>query len=84
MPKKSRFKAQAKAIAKIEASAKASYLRKKVITEIIPPDVSRTKASAWLTLISPITEWAGLKGDALKYRRQQLRIQQKETLLKIG
>lgn len=34
----------------------------------------------WLDLISPITEWAGLRGDALRYRRAQLRIQQEIAL----
>lgn len=68
----------------VGAVAKATFQRKKVVTEVIPEDVSRAKAGAWLTLISPITEWAGLKGDALRYRRQQLRIQQEETLVRLA
>lgn len=75
-----KIKAEAKAIAKVEASVKASYHRKKTTTETIPPDVTRAKAGAWLDAISPITEWAGLKGDALRYRRLQLRIQQEAAL----
>jgi hypothetical protein len=71
---------RAKATAKFEAIAKASYQRKKTITEVIPADVTRAKTGRWLDLISPITEWAGLKGDALRYRRQQLRIQQEAAL----
>lgn len=84
MSKKSSIKTEAKAVARVEASAKASFKRKKNVTEVIPPDVIRAKASAWLDLISPITEWAGLKGDALKFERQQLRIQQEESLLLIA
>jgi hypothetical protein len=74
----------AKATARLEAVAKASYQRKKITTEVIPSDVSRAKAGAWLDLISPITEWAGLRGDALRYRRTQLRIQQEETLFRLA
>src|SRR5580704_17210450 len=74
----------ARATAKVEAVAKATYQRKKTTTEVVPPDVTRAKAGAWLTLLSPITEWAGLKGDALKFRRRLLRIQQEETLLRIA
>jgi hypothetical protein len=79
-----KIKAEAKAVAKVEASVKASYQRKKTITEVIPEDVTRAKASAWLTLISPITQWAGLKGDALEFQRKLLRIQQEETLLRVA
>lgn len=74
----------AKASAKIEAIAKATYARKRHVTQIIPPDVTRAKAGRWLDLISPITEWAGLKGDALRYRRQQLRIQQESSLVRLA
>lgn len=80
MAKKPIIRAEAKAVAKFEASAKASFERKKLITEIIPPDVTRAKAGAWLDIISPITQWARLKSDALWYRRQQLRIQQEVAL----
>jgi hypothetical protein len=79
-----KIRAEAKAVAKIEASARASFQRKKTITEVIPVDVTRAKAGAWLDIISPITEWAGLKGDALRYKRQQLRIQQEITLQRIA
>jgi hypothetical protein len=74
----------AKASTRLEAVAKATYQRKKTTTEVIPPDVTRAKASAWLTLLSPITEWAGLKGDALNFQRRLLRIQQEETLLRVA
>jgi hypothetical protein len=74
----------AKASAKFEAVAKATYQRKKITTEVVPPNVSRAKAGAWLDLISPITEWAGLKGDALRYRRAQLRIQQDNALERLA
>lgn len=82
MPKKRVHKAvmEARASAKAEAVVKASYQRKRITTEIIPPDVTRAKAGAWLSLISPITEWAGLKGDALRYKRAQLRVQQEAAL----
>lgn len=62
------------------ASATASYKRKKTTTEIIPPDVTRAKAGRWLDLISPITEWAGLRGDALRFQRDQLQIRQEAAL----
>jgi hypothetical protein len=84
MRPKGKIQANIKATAKFHAVAKAAYQRKKTITEVIPPDVSRAKASAWLTLISPITEWAGLKGDALRNRRAQLRIEQEESLAKLA
>ena len=71
------------ATAKIEASARASYSRKKTTTEIIPPDVTRAKTGAWLDLISPLTEWAGLKGDQLRYQRAQLRLQREDVLADI-
>jgi hypothetical protein len=74
----------AKAIAKVEAVAKATYERKKSTTEIIPPDVTRAKAQSWLDLISPLTEWAGLRGDALAYKREQLRLQREDILLEIA
>ena len=45
--------------------------------------MTRAKASAWLTLLSPITQWAGLKGDQLAHKRELLRIQQEETLTEI-
>jgi hypothetical protein len=72
----------AKATAKVAAIAK--YEVKKQIIEVIPGDVTRAKASAWLTLLSPITHWAGLKGDQLAHKRQLLRIQQEETLAEIA
>jgi hypothetical protein len=69
--------------AKITAVAKASYARKKTTTEAIPPDVTRAKAGAWLDLISPLTEWAGLKGDALRFKRTLLRLQREDILFEI-
>lgn len=68
------------AVAKAELIAKTTYERKRTTTEVIPPDVTRAKAHAWLDLISPITEWAGLKGDKLRRKRELLRVQQDETL----
>jgi hypothetical protein len=84
MGRKKGRKIEAKAIARVEAVAKATYQRKKTTTEIIPPDVSRAKAGAWLALLSPITEWASLKGDELNFKRRLLRIQQEETLLRVA
>jgi hypothetical protein len=46
--------------------------------------VTRAKAGAWLDFISPITEWAGLKGDQLRSKRALFRIQQEETLLRVA
>jgi hypothetical protein len=71
---------RAQATAKVEAVARASFEHKKSVTEVIPPDVTRAKAGRWLDLISPMTEWAGLRGDALRYQRTQLRIQQEVAL----
>jgi hypothetical protein len=86
MAKKKASISQAKvgATAKAELVAKATYERKHISTEVIPPDVSRAKANAWLDLISPITEWAGLKGDQLRSKRALFRIQQEETLIRVG
>lgn len=72
--------ATAKAEVSLKASAAAKFERKKIISEQIPEDVTRAKANTWLTIISPITEWAGLKGDQLAHKRTLLRIQQEETL----
>jgi hypothetical protein len=68
----------------IEIGASAKLEIRKSIKETVPEDVTRAKADAWLDLIKPITQWAGLKGDALEYKRKLLRIQQEETLLRIG
>lgn len=86
MPRKKKMRKQVKtnASAKFEAVAIARYEHKKVVKEIIPPDVTRAKIGRWLDLISPITEWAGLKGDALRYKRHQLRIQQEESLERLA
>jgi hypothetical protein len=86
VPKKKKKIAEvrAEATAKAEISAKASYQRKHTIQEVVPADVTRAKAGAWLDLISPITEWAGLKGDQLRNKRALFRIQQEETLLRIA
>jgi hypothetical protein len=72
------------ATAKAELVAKATYRRKRITTEVIPPDVTRAKTSAWLDLISPMTEWAGLKGDQIRQKRELLRIQREDVLEKIG
>lgn len=73
----------ASASAKVEAVAKASYSRKRTTTEVIPPDVTRARTGAWLDLISPLTEWAGLKGDQLRAKRIQLRLQREDVLSEI-
>lgn len=75
---------KAEATAKAEVVAKATYQRKHSTTEVIPPDVTRAKAGAWLDLISPITEWAGFKGDRLRSKRELFRIQQEETLILVA
>jgi hypothetical protein len=79
--KKPNIKVSANASAKVAAVAKASYARKRTTTEIIPPDVTRAKARAWLDLVS--TEWAGLKGDQLRLKRDQLRLQREDILAEI-
>lgn len=73
----------ASANASLEAVAKLSYERRRTTSEVIPPDVTRARAGAWLDLISPLTEWAGLKGDALKHERAILRLQREDTLAEI-
>lgn len=82
--KKSSTGVKAEATAKAELVAKATYQRKHTVTEVVPADVTRAKAGAWLDLISPITAWAGLKGDALRFKRGLLRIQQEETLHRVA
>jgi len=69
--------------AKAELGISAKYEVKKTITEHVPVDVTRAKTSAWLTILSPFTNWAGLIGDKLAYRRDLLRIQQEEALTAI-
>lgn len=72
-------------IPKLGASAEAKLIieRKKITTETIPEDVSRAKASSWLDLISPLTEWAGLRGDQLRHKRELLRVHQDNVLYDI-
>jgi hypothetical protein len=84
MRKKRGSKVGATATAKLEAVAKASYERKRTTSEVIPPDVTRAKASAWLDLVSPLTEWAGLKGDKLRYQRELIRVQREDVLTEIA
>jgi hypothetical protein len=68
---------------KAQAVVKATYEVKKRVTQHIPDDVTRSRNSAWLDLISPVTEWAGLKGDELRARRDALRLQREDVLSKI-
>ena len=63
-----------------EVGASAKYEVKKNVTEHVPEDVTRARNTAWLTLLSPFTQWAGLIGDRLAHKRQLLRIQQEEAL----
>jgi hypothetical protein len=77
-------KLRATASAKAEVVAKATYQRKRITNEVIPPDVTRAKAATWLTIISPLTEWSGLHGDRLRARRDQLRLQREDILLEIA
>src|SRR5947209_3584621 len=83
MAKKKSSKSPIKAAANVEVVARATYQRKRTTTEVIPPDVTRAKTVAWLDLISPLTEWAGLKGDELRLRRSQLRLQREDVLAEI-
>ncbi|MGY3588694.1 hypothetical protein ACVIGB_002348 [Bradyrhizobium sp. USDA 4341] len=75
---------KAEVTATAEAVVRATYQRKHTTTAIVPADVTRAKAGAWIDLISPITEWAALRGDALRHKRELLRIQQEETLLNLA
>ena len=72
------------AVAKATAEAKVQYSHKTNVSVVVPEDVIRANASAWLDLISPMTQWAGLKGDALRHKRELLRIQQEEALAEIA
>ena len=88
MPKKTtarKPKIRAALIGNAEISATASYQRKRThtISETIPEDVTRSKASAWLDVISPAREWLGMKGDIIQHRREQLRAEQAATLSEI-
>jgi hypothetical protein len=82
--KKTKTKVKAEATAKAEIVARATYQRKRTTTEVIPPDVTRARADSWLTIISPLTEWAGLRGDILKSKRDQLRLQREDVLFEIA
>jgi hypothetical protein len=73
----------ASANANLEVVAKITYERKRTTSEVVPEDVTRARAGAWLDLLSPVTEWAGLKGDELRHRRELLRIQREDTLTEI-
>jgi hypothetical protein len=84
MPRKPRNSSTAKANVDVQAIAKATYSRKRIISEVIPKDVTRAKTGAWLDIISPVTQWAGLKGDALRHKRTLLRLQQEQTLSEIA
>lgn len=75
-----KLEATAKASAKVEATAKAIYQYKKAVTEIVPPDVVRHRARKWFDLLSPLTEWAGKKGDVIRYDRLELQIQREAAL----
>ena len=77
-------KIKTEATAKAELVAKATYQRKHSTTQVIPADVTRANAGAWLDLISPMTEWAGLKGDQIRHKRELLRIQREDVLLEIA
>jgi hypothetical protein len=75
---------------KLEASAKASaklkaeYSRKRTITVVEPPDVTRAKSRTLLTLLSPLVEFAGRKGEEQRHKRrlQRLQYQLEEAALK--
>jgi phosphoribosylformylglycinamidine (FGAM) synthase PurS component len=86
-PRQTRKKGSSLSV-KAEATAKlkASYKIQKnyTVTETIPADVTRAKASAWLDVFSPVRQWLGLKGDALRHQREALEIQRQETLQKIS
>jgi hypothetical protein len=60
---------------------KVNVEHKKEITQVVPEDVTRARNSAWLDIISPITEWAGLKGDTLRHKRDLMRLEQEASLL---
>ncbi len=68
----------------INIGATAKFEVKKNVTQNVPEDVTRATSGAWLDLISPLTHWAGLKGDQLQHKRQLLRIEQEETLVRVG
>ena len=63
---------------------KVSYERKTDVTIEQPEDVTRAKAFAWLDVISPITQWAGLKGDTLRHKRDLLRLEREESLYEVS
>jgi len=82
--RKQPFSAPASSVqASAEIGVSAKYEVRKAITEHVPEDVTRAKSNAWLTILSPITQWAGLIGDKLAHKRDLLRIQQEETLTAI-
>lgn len=82
--KKQKKRGQVKISAIAEAKLGATYAVKKSVKEVIPPDATRAKIASWLDLISPLTEWAGLKGDELRLKRDVLRLHREETLSRIA
>jgi len=54
---------------KAEATARYSREHRTSLTGVIPEEVTRAKAGAWLDLISPLTQWAGRLGDRQRRKR---------------
>jgi len=63
---------------------KVKIEHKKEVTQEIPEDVTRARNSAWLDVISPITEWAGMKGDELNHKRSLLRLEREASLFELS
>ncbi len=80
LPKRSETAGGLSVQARADIRASAKYEVKKNIIEQVPEDVIRAKNGAWLTILSPFTQWAGLIGDRLSHKRHLLRIQQEESL----
>jgi hypothetical protein len=66
------------------APIKVTIEHKKSVTEIIPEDVTRAKYSRWLDVISPVTEWCGLRGDELRHKRDLLRLEREAALYEVA
>src|SRR5260370_40995960 len=69
---------------RLEASARATYAVKKTVHQVVPEDVTRARSKNWLDFLSPATEWAGLEGDRIRYRREILRLQHEEALAELA
>jgi hypothetical protein len=76
------LKVEVGAVAKAEASAK--YERKTQVSVVVPEDVTRAKAQAFLDAISPFTHSLGLIGDWIADARERLKVHRLQALMAVA